>query len=518
MIILFLEKTKNKETQELKKYLKTVDEITNSVDNTTEALSLIEKNSINLVFVDLNYHSINPYQFIQSIKVEQKLHGITIVGLLTSDDHYNYQKALISGCSYCLTKPYITNYIEIKELITSSTNKNYINEEQRKYIAFSQKLILELEEKISHLEDVNESLKEKNTELKTLSQNLDSINDITNKYIRNLNEIELSNSSNNLLLKLQEAIPVIFGLHNIDLFIYNENNAEFINTDAKRRITYNDKFVKLILNIHIDNLKLINKHLELPEDSNAYIFIMQNKSDYYRNIEKGNFACKLTHKSLYCKYCLSRYLYGFIIINNINELDMTKKKLLKSFINQSTLIYEHKLLAENLNSLYHSAEKKAITDALTEIFNKRFFIESLEQKFYYSKRTGSPLSLIMIDIDFFKKYNDKFGHPTGDILLKKFAGIIKSSIRRSDIFARYGGEEFAIITPGLNRDDAAALAEKLRSMIEKKDFNIKEDANHITASFGVASVFKDLQKPEELIENADKKLYEAKKSGRNMVC
>ena len=135
-----------------------------------------------------------------------------------------------------------------------------------------------------------------------------------------------------------------------------------------------------------------------------------------------------------------------------------------------------------------------------------------------SKRYNTNFSLIMIDIDFFKKFNDKFGHQTGDAVLRKVAEILKKTVRASDIVARYGGEEMAVILPNTNLEDAVITANKICKAVNEKPFKLLDDIECIiTISLGVATYPIHGQVPQELIEIADRGLYNAKENGRNQV-
>ena len=161
-------------------------------------------------------------------------------------------------------------------------------------------------------------------------------------------------------------------------------------------------------------------------------------------------------------------------------------------------------------------KEAAIKDHLTGLYNHNYFYSRLEEEFERSRRYETALSLIMMDIDNFKKINDSYGHRTGDDVLKGLAATIKGAVRKSDIVARYGGEEFAIILPHTGTTGAAGEAERLRTRIEKVAFaGIKE---RVTVSFGVASLpDRNINEAGDLVGRADDALYEAKKSGRNCV-
>ncbi|MBU1054918.1 MAG: diguanylate cyclase [Proteobacteria bacterium] len=160
-------------------------------------------------------------------------------------------------------------------------------------------------------------------------------------------------------------------------------------------------------------------------------------------------------------------------------------------------------------------------DSLTEIPNRRHFDKVFESEWNRAKRSGSLVSLVILDIDYFKKFNDNYGHPAGDECLKLVAQELKQCIKRSgEIIARYGGEEFAAILPGVSQDDAQKLAEKLRNHIESLQIihAYSDVADCITISLGVATTSpKDGLEPAEFINTTDKMLYEAKSQGRNQV-
>lgn len=159
----------------------------------------------------------------------------------------------------------------------------------------------------------------------------------------------------------------------------------------------------------------------------------------------------------------------------------------------------------------------SIKDSLTGIYNRRYFDEILQHEYLRAKRYSLPLSLIMIDIDFFKSINDTFGHLVGDHVLKELAKIIKNSIRQVDIVARFGGEEFAVILPNTRLEEAANIAERLRSIIENTEIRINCQKIRVTISGGVSSLKKDASSKDVLIDQADRALLKAKASGRNKI-
>ncbi len=168
--------------------------------------------------------------------------------------------------------------------------------------------------------------------------------------------------------------------------------------------------------------------------------------------------------------------------------------------------------------LYDETKELSITDGLTQLYNKRYFLETLEKEFVRAKRFGNELSVILMDIDHFKSVNDTYGHVQGDSILKEMGEIINRGIRKVDFPARYGGEEFIIITPNTNIQDAIEIAERVRDITEKYDFKTEKKPLRITISLGVATMNKTITNKTSLIKRADGALYQAKDSGRNRVC
>ncbi len=158
-----------------------------------------------------------------------------------------------------------------------------------------------------------------------------------------------------------------------------------------------------------------------------------------------------------------------------------------------------------------------VTDALTQASTKRFFLETLEREIGRAQRHGRPLSLVMFDIDHFKKINDTHSHLAGDDVLRELGGTIRAQVRAEECFARYGGEEFVLVLPETARDGAVTAAEKFRAAVEAHRFSFEGAVIPVTISLGVAELAPEMKAPQQLIKAADDKLYESKRSGRNRV-
>ncbi|MCG3120152.1 MAG: hypothetical protein ALAOOOJD_02777 [bacterium] len=170
-------------------------------------------------------------------------------------------------------------------------------------------------------------------------------------------------------------------------------------------------------------------------------------------------------------------------------------------------------------TVYHQTRELSITDELTKVFNRRYFNQRFEREMQRAQRYQRPLSLIMLDIDHFKIFNDTHGHLWGDAVLKQVAQALEDSLRKADILARFGGEEFVILLPEIDKAHGRQVAEKLRHAIEHTPFPKAETQplGKITASLGLASYPEDAEGASDLIHHADQGLYLAKSRGRNQV-
>jgi diguanylate cyclase (GGDEF)-like protein len=202
----------------------------------------------------------------------------------------------------------------------------------------------------------------------------------------------------------------------------------------------------------------------------------------------------------------------------VNDVAVTERELRDGDqikIGRSILKF---MSGDNIEASYHEEIYRLMTvDGLTQIFNKRYFTETLEREVNRSARYERPLSLVLMDIDFFKRHNDELGHVAGDALLKQIASAIKPKLRSQDIFARVGGEELAALLPEVSSEGARITAEKIRQLVEETEFQFDAHVMRCTISLGVAELGVDITSATELYDAADQALYTAKNAGRNQV-
>jgi diguanylate cyclase (GGDEF)-like protein len=175
-------------------------------------------------------------------------------------------------------------------------------------------------------------------------------------------------------------------------------------------------------------------------------------------------------------------------------------------------------LALEVVSLYDSMKIMAVTDGLTGLYNHREFYQSLRRELERARRYRHTLSLLMIDVDDFKRFNDHFGHPAGDIALRDISELLRKCARTTDIIARYGGEEFAVILPESTPGGALMVAERIKSEVAAHNFiHNSNDPVHLTVSIGIYSSLNGEASEDQIVSLADEASYIAKKSGKNRV-
>jgi diguanylate cyclase (GGDEF)-like protein len=206
------------------------------------------------------------------------------------------------------------------------------------------------------------------------------------------------------------------------------------------------------------------------------------------------------------------------------ELERKKRDLERSEEDLERIKHLYQDIGNELNTTSEKLRKAkdqltvlAITDGHTEAYNHRYFMDQIREKFEEAKKESVPISLLMIDIDYFKTFNDNHGHMTGDLVLKSIAQILKSGCRQEDIVARYGGEEFAIILPYADAHDAFTVAERIRTKVEQYSVPNGRETQTVTVSIGIGVKGEDAESIDQLISCADRALYRAKATGRNRV-
>lgn len=266
----------------------------------------------------------------------------------------------------------------------------------------------------------------------------------------------------------------------------------------------------------------ISSKLFLNEDFTLNDIMCNNKyrifsiEDFKQHEHSYHLFSSMNLKKFLCIPIISyQNSLGMVIVDNAFDGKAFSDARINSLINFSA---QTALVINNL-LLFHQVKNLSIKDGLTHLYNRRFFDEQLSIEVDRASRYNTPLSLMIIDIDYFKNYNDKNGHIEGDSLLTIISKIFKMNCRSSDFVCRYGGEEFAIILPDAKAEDAYEVAEKIRKKVYENIFRFEEKQPNkkVTISVGVSSFPEHTSNKDELKLSADKALYFSKNNGRNIV-
>lgn len=312
-------------------------------------------------------------------------------------------------------------------------------------------------------------------------------------------------SSMNKLYDL--ALDVIKGLFAVEKGLINIINRQTGLLETVRSFGYSDEYRE--------------KHLDKPFERIEDCYVLKNDSAFLcADIETDNRCPNLVvdedTRSVLCVPIRSgKNEYGILHMASryTNAFDEEDATLANAIGEQLGMAVESAQLFEEINRL-------AITDGLTGLYNVRHLKRVLGEEVRRSLRYSRPLSFIMIDIDFFKYYNDNHGHPRGDEVLRILAGLLLKNTRDVDTVFRYGGEEFSVIIPEVPKQEAYAMAERIRRVVQEHVFPYEEEQpnGNLTVSMGVANLPEDALEGDELVEKADRALYRAKQIGRNQVC
>jgi diguanylate cyclase (GGDEF)-like protein len=205
---------------------------------------------------------------------------------------------------------------------------------------------------------------------------------------------------------------------------------------------------------------------------------------------------------------IDKNLVGHLIADGVKPNELEKFHILA----------QQFLLGIKRAILYQQVQELSVTDTLTGAFSRRHYLERFGEELERSNKFKYHFSCLMIDIDHFKEYNDRYGHLVGDAILKEVSTRIKENIRQIDLMGRYGGEEFSIVLTETGKDDARYVAERIRRAIEEACIRVYDEDLKVTISIGISSFPADGQDTRSLIEKADQALYKAKETGRNRVC
>lgn len=524
--------------------------------NGMEGMEIALKERPRLIIMDIDLPDIRGDELTTQLKSKKELKDVIVVALTALQEENAREKTLIAGCHGFITKPIDVQKFPQQLLQFLEGKREFIEPEKREiyHQEYEVALVKRLSQKVQELELFNKKLESTSQRLKDYSQSLENVLAILSALQAHTNpDLFIKNMIDEICHRFQfdRGAFIATGVETLMMEIKYARGID-PKTWGNYRSPLETPFIsKLFENKNVWFLR----HLDQIEDaklrdflknfqSNQFVFayfgipINKYKSADNRDrilpllesflptlADQENLDVDIIINNLN-EYLSNEYLYqsGFIFLDNYHsrrDLFLGEEYgFLESLIKTASYMYQNLVLMEQLRFLFVKAEKEAITDPLTDLYNYRYFLLQLNREVSRAQRHKSVFSLIMIDIDFFKIYNDTYGHQAGDLILRRIAQAMLENTRNSDMVCRYGGEEFCIICPELTKEDARKTAEKLRQIVESLELpKIKSpQGEKLTISSGVASFPEDGSNAYQLIMMADKALYRAKESGRNRVC
>jgi diguanylate cyclase (GGDEF)-like protein len=322
---------------------------------------------------------------------------------------------------------------------------------------------------------------------------------------------------------------IVLALFSVLLFISLKKRLDrsIINTPDFNRIK--DKYDNLLAKNK--KLKTVNRNLQNTLDSTIALYditkqicksldadkVFSNFKDEInkyirvsdlRFLKGGKADLSLYKDCIIIPLNIQEELIGYLVADGVGIEDKERFYILS----------QQFLLGIKRAVLYKSVQELAIIDSLTNVFNRRYYLERFKEEIERSIKFNYKFSCLMIDIDYFKDFNDRYGHIVGDAILRELSRTIQENIREIDLIGRYGGEEFSIILSETDKDAAQFAAERIRLAIQDKRIRVYDEELKITISIGISTFPYDSRDIERLIDKADSALYQAKQRGRNKVC
>lgn len=461
-----------------------------TADNAEVGMEIYEKNQPDIILMDIMLPGMSGLEATKLIRQKYRDKSYTPIIMLTAKNKTDdIVEGLDIGADDYVVKPF--NFEELSARISSALRIKKLNE-------LLVKQSHDLEAANLKIISLNENLVDKNKELR---KNLFSLHNLFEISMELNSILELNRLINSTLLTMigqfssKSALFLLVSKHSKDIL-------EVINHKG-----YHQKDVK---DFYIDKSDPLVSYFKLHPMPSPL-------KDLKKRIPKSAGVKQLADLNIeiVAPITIQDFVEGFICLGG----RVKKKEYSKREFEHISILGNIVSIAVSNASLYEEIEQLSYTDGMTDLHNYRYFELRLKEEVMRHKRTKNPLSLLILDVDHFKNFNDTMGHPEGDQVLRKIANILKETVRENDIVARYGGEEFAVILPAVDFDGAGVLAERIRKKIEETYFEHEEvqESGKVTVSIGGASAPEDAQNFKELIHKADSALYAAKRNGRNQI-
>ncbi len=446
--------------------------------NGSEAYKKVYSCAPDIVVSDIMMPAIDGYQLCRMLKNVEETKKIPVILLTVLENKIDSFWGKKAGAQLFLSKS-----IDIKELVSS------INATVRRYPVSA-----EYKAELVSKDGVENSAQ---TRLNTILNDLLLKSMFSNEF-RNLSDF--LNYERIMVEKLFSLLSSFVEYHVAGVYFASPDdfaeNIVYIDT-LGRNLSKN-----LLSDVSYDFFRKMEEHKSVKNSKFEVVrMILGKELDY----EFSDLASKIIIPLIFDKK-----LIGGICFYTRQEIDYSKFKYFDIMISELLAIFKMKYQ-------YTEKEFMSVLDGLTGLYNRRQFEIGLEQECNRTKRHPSDFSLAILDIDFFKKVNDTYGHQYGDYVLKTVADLMKQSFRKTDLLYRYGGEELVMIMPETNIEGALIPVQRLRRMVEEYDFDYNGVKAKVTASIGLTMNYSNLNSSADILKSADEALYRAKEEGRNRV-
>ncbi len=508
-----------------------------------EGIRIATQELPDLILLDINLPEMDGYEVTTLLKSVKSLENTPIIAISVETDEGSRERILTAGCQGFISKPInIPEFLDRIDEYLGGRTESVTPEVEKKFLTeYNLRLGEKLQNKIEELEKVNLSLISMNEELNISQSQLTDYNNRLLAMNNIANSLRLQNSPAEVLQVLPQKLTEGFNVDRCLIFEYHEDNGKLDLLHAAGTAESNIEKIKFKFNPVFyqklkDDLKIlwIQDKKEIPDEKlykiaqslNSTSFIIGSLSGFSSRRDAtsilksiASYSDRDNDESITIEIP-RKYIIFIDRGKTQRHFESYEVRVLKAFLQTTSIIYENMLLYHKMMKLYKIKEQEAITDALTNVFNYRFFQSQIEREIVRSDRHSKHFSVAMIDIDNFKQYNDTQGHLNGDEALKLIAKTIIQNIRKSDTLARYGGDEFVMILPELDKHQSKSLAEKLCMVIGKTKVPRKKSALkvNLTVSLGISTFPDDGRSEDQLLKKADEALYQAKDLGRNAVC
>ncbi|MBI2061597.1 MAG: diguanylate cyclase [Nitrospirae bacterium] len=468
-----------------------------TADSGKTALSMLKKESVDILVLDAILGDFSGYKLCDWVRGKEE-HYTPVILVSGLEGTEGKMKSLQVGADDYIQKPFDLNILElrIRNLLSLKTAYDRINELKR-----------DLEKRNLELEILNDELREKNGQLGREKEQAERYRlsladdlmrtDLLSRFSQNTNSFNLDE----IRRAVRDQLAEVLGIRLFTLFLYDHD------TRILRLFAHNHPQLRDDLRIRFT-------------DGNLMFDAMQKRQAIYEaDFAKSSYYHGRLRKKYMSPFALCVPLQvGIGSIGVLNVNDHPQGYLTDKDTSSIRQVADHLASAISNATSHSQLERLSYLDGLTETYNHRHLHTLLDTEYKKARRYGRPVSFLMIDLDNFKQVNDRYGHLTGDHVLRETAKIMKSNLRDVDQIARYGGEEFAIILPETPLKGALITAERIRRTVDKNIFKTEQHPIHQTISLGVVS-YPEIKADtkDELIRLADLAMYEAKQTGKNRV-